>query len=145
MRNMKKLFLAITVLTLTLAGCGGVQPPEESEILSKIRGEYCSNDGYKLLLKDDNTYYNQRIQKSVYTGAPLLERCEGKYSLKLDESSNTWVLVFEKSTENSNPIVNCSGEILIWEAEKGYLVGEDSSFTLTEMFDKKSVIKNNCE
>ena len=145
MKNMKKLLLAFSLLTFILSGCGGVQAPEESEVLAKIRGEYCSEDGYKLLLKDDNTYYNQRIQKSVYTGAPLLERCEGKYSLSLDSETNTWKLVFEKSTENSNPIVTCSGEVLVWEAEKGYLLGGDSAFVLTEMFDNKQVTKNSCE
>jgi hypothetical protein len=52
------------------------------------------------------------------------------------KTKNTWILAFEPSDKNSNPFIKCKGsEVTVWEAEKGYLVG-DSIVILNDPLDQ---------
>lgn len=134
------------IALLGAMGCGGASAPEEAEVKAKIVGKYCSEDSqYMLELSEDGRYTSKRNQKSIYAGNFLMEKCEGNYSVRYDEDASSWMLSLEKSDKNSNPLVRCSAaEVLIWEAEKGYVVvSNDTVVSIQEPFDK-ALVTNNC-
>lgn len=140
--HFKGLIGGLLFMTL-ISGCGGESAaPTAEELKSKLVGSYCSGY-YKLVLSDNNTYLNQRIQKSIYNGAPILEKCEGTFRLEASEDESSWFLIYERSTENSNKIVVCEGKVEIWQKEKGFMPG-DSLPVLQELFDGTDVTMNNC-
>ena len=58
---------------------------------------------------------------------------------RLEKTENAWVLKFEPSDKNSNPFIKCKGsEVVVWDAEKGYLVG-DSIVVLNDPMDEVPV------
>jgi hypothetical protein len=131
---MRKLILPamLALMTGLLAACGDGAPSEE-EVKSRYSGLFC--DGfYKTELKTDGTYSARRT--------PVAERCSGNY--KFVHEKGVWKLVFEKSTDNSNQLVSCEGEQVIWEKEKGY-ISSDSLPEIKDLFEGKTLRKDNCE
>jgi len=143
---MKKLF-AIALLGLALlTGCdSGPEVPTEAELKSTLVGNYCNADrSYRLEIKEDGRYRNRRLRRNPFGGTRIPEDCQGNYSFVLDEETDSWKLVFEKSDKKSNSMVkNCEGEMVVWTVEGGYVVG-DSLITLTEPFDDLKVTNLNC-
>lgn len=142
MKCMRK-YLLITIVSglAVLASSCSDNAPSAEEVRARYSGLFC--DGFtKLELRDDSTYYSRRTTKGFATGAPVAEHCEGKYSFR--KESGKWLIVFEKSTDNSNKLVNCSGEQVIWEKEKGY-IGRDSVPELKDLIGGLVVRKNECE
>ncbi len=123
-----------------MASCSDGAPPEE-EVKDRYEGLFC--DGwYKTELHKDGTYVARRTTPGFATGAPVAERCTGKF--KLVHETGVWKIVFEKSTDNSNPILSCQGEQVIWEKETGY-VGADSVVEIKDLFEGKTLRKDRCE
>ena len=143
---MKKYFVWSLLMVLVLAGCdSGPEVPTEAEVKETLVGKYCNeNKSYRLELKADGRYKNRRLRRNPFGGTRIPEDCEGAYSFTLDEATNQWTLVFNKSDEKSNPMVkNCQGELLVWTPEQGYVVG-DSLISLEEPFDQTTVTNLNC-
>jgi hypothetical protein len=132
--------LLIGLMAAGLTACGDGAPPEE-EVKAKYTGTFC--DGfYKTELRADGTYWARRTMRGPVTGAPVAERCEGKYTLV--HETGLWKLVFEKSSENSNQLVSCQGEQVIWQKDTGYSL-QDSTPSIKDLFEGKTLIKDNCE
>lgn len=139
---MNRMYLVlVAAVLLFLAGCGP-KGPELSVLRPIFIGEYCGPDRHKLVLNEDGTYRNQVTVKSPYTGAPLIESCEGNFTFA--QESDGWFLSFGSSTEESSIMVHCdSTRIKIWSPEGGYLVG-DSLPSLPDLMGGVSVKKGDC-
>lgn len=134
------LFFAV-MATLVLGACSfGPQHPGEEEVKAILAGRYCSDDlRHRMELGHDGRYSGHRTQLSAFGTGLLPEKCEGDYKLHYDDDQNAWILKFEPSDKNSNPFIKCKGsEVTVWNAEKGYLVG-DSIVVLNEPMDQVSV------
>lgn len=143
---MKKYLVLLGMALAIMSGCSSVpNHPGEEEVKSILAGRYCTeNFRHSMELGHDGRYMGSRTIKSAFGASLVPERCEGNYKLIYDEEKNTWTLNFEKSDKNSNPFIRCKPrEILIWEKEKGYLVG-DSIVTLTEPLDNE-VVTSKCD
>jgi hypothetical protein len=142
MKTMRK-YLLITLVTgisVLMTACSD-GAPAEAEVRTRYTGLFC--DGFtKLELKADSTYYSRRTTRGFATGAPVAEHCEGRYSFK--KEGGNWIVVFARSTENSNQLVSCSGEQVIWEKDKGY-IGTDSVPELKDLIGGLVVRKNECD
>ena len=138
---MKKYLVLLGFGLAILSSCTSVpNHPGEEEVKSILAGRYCA-DGYRhsMEIGHDGRYIGSRTIKSAFGASLVPERCEGSYQLIYSEEKNTWTLKFEASDKRSNPFIKCPAyEILIWEEEKGYLVG-DSIVTLTEPLDQLPV------
>lgn len=138
---MKKYFVVLGIAFLALSGCK-FEPdhPGEEEVKAILAGRYCSPDfRHTMELGHDGRYLSSRTKRNPFGIGLIPERCEGSYKLLYKEDNNTWVLKFETSDKNSNPFIKCKElEILVWEEEKGYLVG-DSIVTLLEPLEKTEV------
>lgn len=122
-------------ILFSLSACGPKGPAVE-ELKPKFVGEYCGPDRHKLVLKEDGTYVNQVTTRSPYTGAPLIERCEGNYTFV--QEGGEWFVSFDNSTKESSIMVHCDAKkVLIWNAEGGYVVGD----TLPELVDLMGDVK----
>ena len=132
--------LLLGLLAAGLTACGDGAPPED-EVKSKYTGMFC--DGfYKTELKADGSYWARRTMRGPVTGAPVAERCAGNYTFVHEKG--LWKIVFAKSTDNSNELVSCEGEQVIWQKEGGYSL-QDSVPTIKDLFEGKALIKDNCE
>lgn len=141
--NRSLLYLSILAI-LGLSACdSGPQAPTAEELTIQFAGSYCSADGsVSLDLNTDGRYANSRRRRNPFGGKPLAESCEGSFSFV--EGENTWKLVFNKSDKKSNPMISsCQGEVEVWNAEKGYLVG-DSVVVFQDLFDATDVSNANC-
>lgn len=140
--KMKQYLGLLCVGVLLVMGCGPQLPPE-AEVRDHLVGSYCSKDSrHRLELTSEGRYFNKRTKKNPFGLRDLPEDCEGNF--KLVEGEKTWTLVFEKSDKKSNPMVNnCFGEVVVYELEKGYLVG-DSIVQLSDLFDGHPVSNANC-
>lgn len=143
---MKKILIFLGLATVMLAGCSSAPDhPGEEEVKAILAGRYCSDDyRHSMELGHDGRYLGSRTKRNAFGGGLVPERCEGNYKLVYNEEKHTWTLNFESSDKNSNPFIKCRPyEIVIWEAEKGYLIG-DSIVTLTEPLDQ-GVVSSKCE
>ena len=142
---MKKYYLIAVLLgCIGLAGCdSGPGGPTQEELTAKFAGRYCSTDGNSNLTLDNaGRYTNKRLRSNPFGGANLPESCEGTYQFV--EGEDSWKLVFNKSDKKSNPMIpSCKGEVDIWNAEKGYLVG-DSVIVLQDLFGDGDLSSANC-
>lgn len=127
---------------LYLTGCGPTLPSEQ-EVRDHLVGTYCSKDSrHRLELTGEGRYFNKRTKKNPFGLRDLPEDCEGNF--KLEQKENSWMLIFEKSDKKSNPMIkSCSGEVKVWELEKGFLVG-DSIVTLNDLFDGVALSNDIC-
>lgn len=136
---MQKL-ITLFILSALLSACGS--GPGEDELKEKLSGVYC-NGMHKLELRGDGTYLNQRFHKGALTGRPVMERCEGTYKFEWDGGQKGWMLVLEKSSDNSTRVTRCNGSRqLVWKDDK-YVGGDKPA--LKEMFDNLEVTKGGCE
>ncbi len=143
-RMHKYILIAFLFCSIGYIGCdAGSGNPTQEDLKGKFVQKYCSEDGKTNLTLDNNgRYTNKRLRSNPFGGASLPESCEGAYSFV--EGDNSWKLVFEKSDEKSNPMLPaCQGEIEIWNAEAGYLVG-DSIIVLKDLFGDEAVSSANC-
>ena len=144
--SMKKYFVLFGIALAVLSGCNSVpNHPGEEEVKSILAGRYCAEDfRHSMEIGHDGRYMGSRTIKSAFGSSLVPERCEGNYKLNYNQEKNTWTLKFETSDKNSNPFIKCKEyEILIWEEEKGYMVG-DSIVTLTEPLDQE-VVSSKCD
>lgn len=140
----KYILIAFLLSSFGFFGCdSGSGAPTVEDLKGKFAQKYCSEDGKThLTLSSDGRYINKRLRSNPFGGASLPESCEGAYTFV--EGENSWKLVYEKSDKKSNPMLpSCQGEIQIWEAEKGYLVG-DSVIVLLDLFGEEEVSSANC-
>jgi hypothetical protein len=139
---MKKPWLILAcAATWILGACSfGPEHPGEEEVKAILTGRYCSDDlHHRMELGHDGRYSGHRTQISAFGTGLLPEKCEGNYKLRYDDSQNAWILNFEPSDKNSNPFIKCKGsEVVVWNAEKGYLVG-DSIVVLNDPMDQVPV------
>ena len=140
---MKRTSLTFVTLAmaLLLGSCSfGPAHPGEEEVKTILIGRYCSEDlRRRMELGNDGRYSGHRSQMSAFGTGLVPEKCEGNYKLNYDEDKNAWVLKFEPSDKNSNPFIKCKGsEVVVWDAEKGYLVG-DSIVVLNDPMDEVPV------
>lgn len=141
--NRRFLYLAILAF-LGLSACNsGPSAPTSDDLTLQFAGSYCSEDGsVSLDLNTEGRYANRRMRRNPFGGKPLAESCEGSFSFV--EGENSWKLVFNKSDKKSNPMLSsCQGEVEVWNAEAGYLVG-DSIIVLQDLFDGTEVSNTNC-
>lgn len=138
MRHLLFTLIPITVY-LTFLSCGTSAPAEET-VREKIMGKFCA-EGYTLEM-NDSTYRNTKSHTGLTTGNPFSEYCKGKYELVFE--GNQWIIKFFKDTSPSRTtIYDCEKEVTVWEAGKGYLMGEDQ-ITMEDLFDGKKLVKNAC-
>lgn len=137
-----KVLVPLLLFGLTVFSSCGPAKPKAEDVYSKIVGNYCS-EGYRLELRADSTFFNMRVTAGAFGNKPLVERCEGKYSLAFDESSSEWQLHFKKESRGFS-MASCTGNITIWSKKTGW-AGSDSTLTLPEWFDKKPVRLGACE
>ena len=139
---MRKLrFLTFFLMLVLLVSCGKT-PPKPAEVFQRITGNYCS-EGYRLEMRPDSTFFNMRVKTGSMGSKPLVERCEGSYSLNFDATQKEWSIAFKKGKKGFS-FANCEGKITIWNKEKGWVSG-DTTVTLNEWFDKTLVEKGKCE
>lgn len=135
-----RVWIAGLAVLMSLSACSfEKEHPNEEQIKSVLIGRYCSEDlRHRMEITNGGRYSGHRTQVSAF-GTLLPEKCEGNYKLNYDPDKNTWTLVFEPSDKNSNPFIKCKGsEVLVWEGEKGYLVG-DSIVRLNDPLDDTPV------
>lgn len=139
---MKKPLLILAFAASLLCGACSFGPdhPGEEEVKMLLTGRYCSEDlRHRMELGHDGRYSGHRTQMSAFGTGLLPEKCEGNYKLRYDDDKNAWILAFEPSDKNSNPFIKCkASEVTVWEAEKGYLVG-DSIVILNDPMDQVPV------
>jgi hypothetical protein len=133
--------LAGLLVSLVLGACS-MEPehPGEEQVKAVLAGKYCSDDlRHRMEIGHDGRYAGHRSQMSAFGTGLLPEKCEGNYKLRYEVDKNAWMLVFEPSDKNSNPFIKCAGsEIMVWQGEKGYIVG-DSIVVLNDPLDGKPV------
>lgn len=145
---MKRLlvFPALACMLFFAACTSAPDHPEEAVIRAKLLGSYCSDDAkIRFVLSEDGRYMSRRNKKNAFASGVIGEKCEGNYSFKYNEDSHTWTLEIAASDKNSNPFIKCkAASIEVWQAEKGYLVGENP-VELTEPFEQTKVSSIICE
>jgi hypothetical protein len=137
----KPWLILLVAATMAWGGCAlGPAHPGEEEVKTILAGRYCSEDlRHRMELRHDGRYAGHRSSRSAFGTGILPEKCEGNYKLRYDDAQNAWILVIEPSDKNSNPFIKCKGgEVTVWHAEKGYLVG-DSIVTLNDPIDQAPV------
>lgn len=138
---MKYLVFFTTLIGLALLTSCGPTPPTEGEVMAKIKGTYCS-PGFKLTL-GDMTYRNDWTQKSPLGSGIYREYCRGSYELVL--SGSTWTVNFNAADKKETYLgVDCSGSVVVWTAEQGYVLGDPDS-EIRDLFDKADLAKGSCE
>lgn len=137
---MKYLALFTTLIGLALMTSCGPTPPLEGEVMAHIKGTYCS-PGFKLNL-GDMTYRNDWTQKSPLGSGIYREYCRGSYELVL--ADNTWTINFLPAEKKETYLgVDCSGTLVIWTPEKGYILGDPGSM-IRDLFNKADLAKGPC-
>lgn len=136
-------WIALAAL-LVFAGCSTTPDhPAEEELKALLVGKFCSGEnGYRLEITADGRYLARRSKKSPF-GNPIIEKCEGNYTLAYNEDINVWTLEYADSDKSSNPFVKCkASSVKIWE-ETGYTIDE-KPVKLPEPFDQAVVQSDKC-
>ena len=133
-------FLTFSLGLVFLASCGKTAPGKE-EVVKRVLGDYCA-EGYRLVLREDSTFYNMRVTPGNFGAPPRSEKCHGTYSIEFDSKSAEWSIVFRRGKAFSVAI--CDGAIPVWNKKEGWISG-DSIISLVEFFDKTPVQKGKCE
>lgn len=134
--------ILIGIVSILFVSCGP-KAPAEKEVFDHITGNYCA-EGYRLELRTDSSFFNMRVTPGGMGRKPLVERCEGTWSLVFDETKKEWTIDFKKTKKGGFSMASCTGKIPVWSGEKGWISG-DSTMTIPEWFDKTAVTKGACE
>lgn len=134
-------YISLFFSSILFYSCGKPTPKQE-DVFKRISGNYCA-EGYRLELRPDSTFFNMRVTTGALGSRPLVERCEGTYSLEFDKTKSEWAIVFKKGNKAFS-FAACEGKIEIWNKEKGWISG-DSTVILNEWFDQTAVEKGKCE
>jgi len=117
--------ISALVLLLFAAGCS--LTPTESDVRTKIAGNFC-NDNYRLELS--NAHYRNTRKNG---GIPP-EICEGTYALALGEGR--WEIHYLPDTLNGVIATQCEKIFTLWTEKDGYLIGTDTVI-MRDLFDNK--------
>lgn len=136
------ILLGFVLFSLALTGCGE-KFPEKEQLAGIFQGQYCA-DGYQLNINPDSSYLAIRVIKSPMGKGVLSERCSGTWDLVFDETAKSWKMVFTEAKDRGFKMVTCSGQIEVWNHEKGYVIG-DSVVVMKDLIDGVTVTKEGCE
>ncbi|MCI4669281.1 MAG: hypothetical protein MRZ79_14195 [Bacteroidia bacterium] len=135
-------YLLFALVAMTLSSCGPTPPPIE-EVREQIKGAYCAENGnYRLELKD-STYFNRKVVMGPLGQGPNRESCNGLYKLVLENKQ--WVLKFEKDNRPKTIFEDCEKSFVVWTAEKGYVMNTETSVTMLDLIDGKTLTKGSCD
>jgi len=130
-------WLFLLALSAIMVSCGPTVPTE-AEVRARVLGEYCA-DSYYLELTD-STYLNRKVYSSPLSNS-YRESCRGRFLLAFEEEQ--WIIRFEKDRRPQG-IDNCEGEYVLWNAQDGYVHGDDENITLPDLFDNTELVKGAC-
>jgi hypothetical protein len=109
----------------------------------RLKGIYC-DDAYQYRLElNDSTYFNRRVFKSPLGAGHSYESCRGRYSLAFEEEKR-WVIRFEKDPR-PNAVDNCNSELVVWDHERGYLLGDEEQVVMPDCFDGQLLVQRGCQ
>ena len=132
-------WLFLMALTAILASCGPTVPTE-AEVRARVLGVYCA-DSYRLELTD-STYFNRKVSPSPLGRGQAYESCRGRFVLSFEEDQ--WVIRFARD-RRPQAIQNCEGEYILWNAQSGFVHGDEETITLPDLFDHQELTKDACE
>ncbi len=140
---MRNSVFILAVLLIAVSTSCGPNPPSEKEVRERIMGAYCAENGnYRLELKD-STYFNRKVVMGPFGEGPNRESCNGLYRLELQ--NNQWILKFEKDKRPKTVLENCEQTFTIWTPEQGFTYGGESTVTIEDLIDGKTLTKGACK